>query len=77
MPKVLSDIMCDRYYMAKFEDENDAMTFAKYVTRHSDMSYARGCSFSHLVGEDKRIMEEKNAESSDDLAICDKHIDGA
>ena len=77
MPKVLSDIMCDRYYMAKFEEENDAMTFAKYVTRHSDMSYARGCSFSHLTGEDKRIMDEKNAEPGDDLAICDKHIDGA
>lgn len=77
MPKVLSDIMCDRYYIAKFEEEDDATTFAKYVTRHSDMSHARGCSFSHLIGEDKRIMDEKNAEPGDDLAICDKHIDGA
>ena len=77
MPKVLSDIMCDRYYIAKFEEEDDATTFAKYVTRHSDMSYARGCSFSRLIGEDKRIMEEKNAEPDEGLAICDRHIDGA
>lgn len=77
MPKVLADLMCDRYYMAKFDNQKDADTFAQYVTRRSDMSYAHGCGFSHLVGEDKRIMEEKNAEPVDDLAICDKHIDGA
>ena len=77
MPKVLADLMGDRFFMAKFENEDDAVTFTQYVTRRSDMSYAKGCSFSHLVGEDKRIMEEKNVESGDDLAICDKHIDGA
>ena len=80
-PEVLADLMGDRYFMAKFEDEEDALVFSQYVTRRSDVTYPSGYEhkFEYLVGEDKRMMEEKNGDmsSSDDLSICDKHIDGA
>ena len=78
MPAILADLMCDRYFMAKFDDEKDAVLFSQYVTRRADARFDTDYSFSRLVGEDKRIMEEKNRESIDDgLSICDKHIDGA
>ena len=77
MPKVLSDLMCDRFYMAKFEDEKEAVLFGQYVTRLANVSYAGETKFEHLLGEDRRIMDEKNSDASDDLPICDRHIDGA
>ena len=77
MPKVLSDIMCDRFFMAKFEDEKEAVLFGQYVIRPANMSYATEQRFERLLGEDRRIMDEKNSEPSDDLPICDRHIDGA
>ena len=78
MPAVLADLMCDRYFMAKFENEKDAVLFSQYVTRRADVSYASETKFDHILGEDKRILDEKKAESSyDDLPICDRHIDGA
>ena len=78
-PKVFSDLMGDKYYMAKFEEEKDVKIFEEYVKRPANMSYQEKTTINHLGGEDKRMMDEKNGgmSRSDDLTICDKHIDGA
>ena len=76
-PHVLADLMGNRYFMARFEDEEEAIIFSKYVTRPADLSYDTEQKPNHLVGEDKRMMEEKNSDTSDDESICDCHIDGA
>ena len=77
-PTVISDLMGDRFFMAKFNNLKDVELFKEYVTRSANMSYESHSSSSHVVGEDKRILDErKNEASNDDLPICDKHIDGA
>lgn len=77
-PKVISDLMGDRFFMAKFNSLKDVELFKEYVTRSPNMTYESHSGTSHVVGEDKRILDErKNESSSDDLSICDKHIDGA
>ena len=76
-PDVLSDIMGNKCYMAKFKEEKDALVFAQYVKRKTDVSYFSDGTTNHIVGEDKRILDEKNQSSSSDLSICDTHIDGA
>ena len=75
-PLILSDLMGNKFYMAKFDKLEDVLLFRDYVGRGINVSYASSDTYSHLVGEDKRIMEEKNASRDDDLSICDKHIDG-
>ena len=77
-PHVFSDLMGDKYYMAKFEKKEDMEIFVQYVARKVDEPHPTQTKSSHLVGEDERMMREKNSGgSSDDLTICDKHIDGA
>ena len=77
-PDVFSDLMGNKYYMAKFTDEKDINIFREYVGRLANKSYASSDIPSHLVGEDKRIMDEKNCQAgSDGMTICDRHIDGA
>lgn len=77
-PLVLSDLMGNRFYMAKFNNVKDVELFKEYVTRSPNVSYESHTSNNHLVGEDKRILDErKNESTQDDLTICDKHVDGA
>ena len=79
-PEVFSDLMGNYFYMAKFDNEKDVILFRDYVLRRSDTSLDdHKNSPSHLVGEDKRILDERKGKSSfeDGLSICDKHIDGA
>lgn len=77
-PDVFSDLMGNRYYMAKFAREEDVKIFKEYVSRLTGQKYYSHETFSHVVGEDKRILEEQNSKLDyDEMAICDKHIDGA
>lgn len=76
-PDVFAGLMGDRYYMAKFSDEKDIKIFEEYVGRLANKSYASSGIPSNIVGEDKRILDEQNAQPSDELPICDRHIDGA
>ena len=76
-PDVFSDLMGNRYYMAKFKQEKDIEIFKEYVARLANKSYATSERTSHIVGEDRRILDEQNSSSNEDLPICDKHIDGA
>ena len=77
-PDVFADLMGNRYFMAKLDKEEDVKIFKEYVSRLIGQKYSSHESFSHVVGEDKRILEEQNSKTDyDDLAICDKHIDGA
>ena len=70
--------MGNRYYMAKFVREEDVKIFKEYVSRLTGQKYYSHETFSHVVGEDKRILEEQNSKLDyDEMAICDKHIDGA
>ena len=76
-PDVFAGLMGDRYYMAKFSDEKDIKIFEEYVGRLANKSYASSGIPGHLVGEDKRILDEQNAQPSEEAPICDRHIDGA
>ena len=77
-PDVFADLMGNRYFMAKLNSEEDVKIFKEYVSRLVGQRYVSHESFSRVVGEDKRILEEQNSKSEyDDLSICDKHIDGA
>jgi len=77
-PFILSDIMGDKFYMAKFEKYEDMVIFKEYVGKRTDIRVQNVFASHHLIGEDARIMKEKNARSDlSDLSICDKHIDGA
>lgn len=77
-PLVFSDLMGNRFYMAKFEEEKDVEIFKEYVTRSPNVSLKTHEHQNHVVGEDKRILDERKKETSqEDLTICDKHIDGA
>ena len=77
-PDVFSDLMGNRYYMARFLDEKDVAIFKEYVLRLASQKYSSPEPHSNVVGEDKRILEEQNSKSNyDDMSICDKHIDGA
>lgn len=62
-PLVFSDLMGNRFYMAKFQSEKEVELFKEYVTRSPNVSYD--------------TKEEKRESSNDGLTICDKHIDGA
>lgn len=77
-PFVLSDIMGDKFYMAKFENKKDVVLFKDYVGKRNDVIKTKSHMAHPLTGEDARIMREKNTLSDlSDLSICDKHIDGA
>ena len=77
-PDVFADLMGNGYFMAKLDKEEDVKIFKEYVSRLIGQKYSSHESFSRVVGEDKRILEEQNSKTDyDDLAICDKHIDGA
>ena len=78
-PFILSDIMGNKFYMAKFDNYEDMIVFKEYIERKANVSIAGSSNgMSHLVGEDKKIMAEKNTKSvKDDDTICDRHIDGA
>ena len=79
-PLVFSDLMGNYFYMAKFDKIEDVDIFRDYVSRKRNSSLAgHDSKISHVVGEDRKMMREKNSKSvSDDgLSICDKHIDGA
>lgn len=77
-PDVFSDLMGNRYFMAKLNDEKEIAIFKEYVSRLVGQKYSSPESHSHVVGEDKRILDEQNSNhDSSDMTICDKHIDGA
>lgn len=76
-PGILSDIMGDSFYMAKFTNINDMFLFNDYVERLTNMSYSSTSFAKTLLGEDARIMREQNEKSSSEESICDRHIDGA
>lgn len=77
-PLILSDIMGDKFYMAKFKNLEDVLIFEKYIGKRSDELSVKTVMTHPLTGEDARIMREKNSSSDlSELSICDKHIDGA
>ncbi len=78
-PKVLSDLMGDQYYMARFETVEDVHLFEEYTKRKVEPLHHESEKISHVVGEDRRMLRENKQDMSDssDLTICDKHIDGA
>lgn len=78
-PLILSDIMGNQFYMAKFKSLDEVKLFKEYVERKSDTSLKNKPLFiSHLGGEDLRMMKEKNSKPlNSDETICDRHIDGA
>lgn len=76
-PDVLSDLMGNIFYMAKYENEEDVHIFKEYVGRLANVSYQTKEDNNHLYGEDKRIMAEKNADKRKEDNVCDKNIDGA
>ena len=76
-PDVLSDLMGNYYYMAKFENKDDALIFAEYVRRKVGQPTRDPFKSRYITGEDRRILDEKNAETASDLTICDTNIDGA
>ena len=77
-PLVLSDLMGNRFYMARFQNEKDVLLFKEYVTRSPNVSYREGEKINHLGGEDKRMLDDRKREKGgDELTICDKHVDGA
>ena len=64
-PKVFSGVMGDRFFMAKFDNVKDVMTFRDYANRRVDYhssSSAAGAKFNKVDDGDN---------------ICDTHIDGA
>jgi len=78
-PAVLSDLMGDQYYMARFEKLEDVHLFEEYVRRKIESMHHDSEKISHVVGEDRRMLREnkQDMQGSSDLTICDKHIDGA
>lgn len=64
-PKVLSGVMGDRFFMAKFNTLEEVKTFHEYVNRR--VGYSSGTSNS----------SNKFNKVADDGNICDNHIDGA
>ena len=80
-PLVLSDLMGNYFYMARFDNEKDALLFKDYVTRKADESFgSHESKVTHqITGEDKRMLDDRKRElaGDDGLSICDKHIDGA
>ena len=64
-PKVLSGVMGDRFFMAKFNSIDEVKTFHEYVNRR--VGYSSGASSS----------SNKFNKVADDGNICDNHIDGA
>ena len=79
-PLVLSDLMGNYFYMAKFDNEKDALLFRDYVFKRADESLDNhSTKISRVGGEDKRMLDDRKRESvsEDGLSICDKHIDGA
>ena len=64
-PKVFSGVMGDRFFMEKFDNVKDVMTFRDYANRRVDYhssSSAAGAKFNKVDDGDN---------------ICDTHIDGA
>jgi len=76
-PQILSDIMGNQFYMAKFADKKDMDIFHLYVNKEIDQTQTIMTKTRRITGEDERIMREKNSRYDDTLSICDKHIDGA
>ena len=79
-PLVLSDLMGNYFYMAKFNTEEEALLFRDYVFKKADESLNdHNNKISRVGGEDKRMLDDRKRElaSEDGLSICDKHIDGA
>ena len=64
-PKVLSGVMGDRFFMAKFNTVEEIKTFRDYVNRR--VGYTSSGSSSN----------NKFNKVADDGNICDNHIDGA
>lgn len=64
-PKVLSGVMGDRFFMAKFNTVEEVKTFRDYVNRrvgYTSTNFSSGNKFNKVA---------------DDGNICDNHIDGA
>ena len=64
-PKVLSGVMGDRFFMAKFNTVEEVETFHQYVNRR--VGYSSGSASGN----------NKFNKVADDGTICDNHIDGA
>ena len=66
-PKVLSGVMGDSFYMAKFTDLKDVQLFREYVER-------RNVPEAHTKSSGT-VFKKKNSSSNE--SICDTHVDGA
>ena len=64
-PKVLSGVMGDSFYMAKFNSVKEIEVFHQYVNR-------KNVSGNHSKGRSATMFEKDS-----DEPICDRHIDGA
>ena len=76
-PDVFSGLMGNRYFMAKFDNLNDVELFNAYVSKRTDESIKIPKAISRLLGEDKRILDDRKREELKEEPICDRHIDGA
>lgn len=77
-PFILSDIMGDKFYMAKFKTLEETLLYRDYLNKRTDTATKSEYSLHHVLGEDQRMMREKNSGSDlSEMSICDKHIDGA
>lgn len=77
-PDIFSDLIGNYYYVGLFEDEESALLFSDYIRRTNISTYSHGERISHVVGEDRRMLQErKEDDGTSDINICDKHIDGA
>ena len=76
-PDVFSGLMGNRFFMAKFDSLKDVEIFNAYVSKRTDASFKVPTAVSHILGEDKRMLDDRKAEAKHEGAICDRHIDGA
>ena len=58
-PSILSDIMGDKFYMAKFKSFEDVKLFDSYITKRCDIPQKSSTLIHPLLGEDARMMREK------------------
>ena len=66
-PDVLSGVMGNRFFMARFTDVKDVLVFNEYVNRKNmPESFSKG---------DSTMFKKKNSSTNEN--ICDTHIDGA
>ena len=66
-PKVLSDVMGDSFYMARFKDLKDVELFREYVNRKNVPEAPKSAKST--------VYKKKNSSANE--SICDTHIDGA